>query len=60
MKRINDISEKLQHMFYFYAGKVEYWLTSISSFSYEEKDGETFVPPIIIVGSKLDKVDVVS
>ena len=35
---------------------IEYWLTSISSFSYEERDGEIFVPPIIIVGSKLDLV----
>ena len=40
----------------FYEGKVEYWLSTISSFA--ETDEKC--PPIIIVGTHLDKVDPVS
>ena len=44
----------------YFAEKVEYWLTSIASFSFEEQDGHIFFPPIMMVGSKLDQVDEVS
>ena len=46
---------------FFLAEKIEFWLTSISAFShFEENTGKIVVPPIIIVGSKLDQVDAVS
>ena len=46
----------------FFSEKIEYWLTSISSFSKRDNEGNTHVvvPPIIMIGSKLDKVNAVS